>query len=120
MAQENEQPQTTPSTSQGGVQPGNGPGGNPFSNSDLQAECERLKQDVRRLQEELDTERRALRELRSEHEVYRRIAYTWARQQFAEDESRLTEEELQRLISAGKWFSLDDIIGEIEEITGGG
>ena len=85
---------------------------------DLHSECERLRQEVRRLEEERDAACRACEEARAERDSYRRMAYDVARKQF-EERLPLTPEGLQRLILTEKWSPLEDLLEELERNPNG-
>jgi len=116
MAQENEQPQTTPLTSQGEVQPVNGPGENSSSNSDLQAECERLRQQVQRLERECATIRQTAEDLRAERDESRQLMYALAAKYFDLVDGPLTEERMKEMIEKGVWYSAEEVLNEIEQL----
>jgi hypothetical protein len=80
--------------------------------TELHAECERLRQVVKGLEEERRRDHEALAALRQECEAYRRAAHAWARKQF-------TPEELRDIPEAKDCAPLDQFLGELERSVRG-
>jgi hypothetical protein len=79
------------------------PAGSPDSIlADSGAECARLRQEVRRLEQERDE--------------YRHMLYQILAKYFDAVHGELTEERLRDMIANGKWFSSEEVWSEIEQL----
>jgi hypothetical protein len=88
-----------------GAEPGNGGGeaGAPEeAATDLRAECERLREEVRRLEQERDTYYRHLCHLLGDY--------------FDVVHGKLTDEKMTDMIANAKWVPFEEIIKELEQI----
>ena len=82
----------------------NGPG------ADLRAECERLRQWVKDLQEERRQDRERLAAVEKERDEYRKALYAWAQQLF-------TDEELSRVPDEKDCLPLEEFLPGLERVV---
>jgi FtsZ-binding cell division protein ZapB len=80
------------------------------ASADLQAECDRLREAVRALEQQRQQDQQAMEALRKERDEFRKIAYAWAHQQF-------TDEELQNIPAMEDCLPLEAFIDELERIV---
>ena len=97
--EENRDPARSPEPGTAGAE-GHSPDKAP---ADLQAECKRLREEVRQLKQERDEYR---------HQLYQAMA-----QYFDAVYGELTEEKLLHMIANEKWVPFEDVIRDLEQIA---
>jgi hypothetical protein len=90
----------------------NGPQGNHSNDEELKAECERLKI-------ECEHWRKRVQQLEEERAACQRWLSAQVKEEYARKGAERLEEELKELIEKEQWSSLDDFIGELEEMAKG-
>jgi hypothetical protein len=80
---------------------------------DLAAECARLRERLRQVEQERDAYRRALDEANLDRKELRRFAMEWANREFGATGPQ-TEEEWRRLIESEKWTPFEEVLKELD------
>jgi hypothetical protein len=81
----------------------------------LCAECERLRERTRLLEEQHDHDQKAMAEL----EQYRRLLYTAVERMFTDREACFTEEEVRELLEGKDGLPREAFIAELEQFAKG-
>src|SRR5271169_6161400 len=81
----------------------------------VQVECERLREQLRRLEEQHARDQKTIAEL----EPYRRSLYTVVHQLFHDDNLRFTQEEVDALVEGQDGLPLEAFLGKLEQLAKG-